>query len=283
MIKLSQYGDVIRIDSARTIAGRGHYWSTAYLIDSLLIDTGCAHSAGELTSTLGSKEIVSIINTHTHEDHIGANGVLQKKRKGLEVFAHPLALPILENPREEQPLQLYRRLMWGWPTPSKGKPVEDGEVIETEGYAFQVIYTPGHSPDHICLYEQKQSWLFTGDLYVGGKDRALQEDNDIWQIIASLKRIAELPLKKLYPGCARVRDDPKETITNKIKYLEEMGDKVLELHRQGKSEKAIVRSLLGGPMWIELITSGHFARRNLVRSYLGTDATQPHLQQPGDN
>ena len=268
MIKLSHFGDVIRIDSARTIAGRGHYWTTAYLIDGLLIDTGCAHSADELIRALASKEIVNIVNTHTHEDHIGANGELQKKYKGLEIFAHPLALPILENPREEQPLQLYRRVMWGWPKPSKGKPLEDGEVIETEKYALQVIYTPGHSQDHICLYEQKQGWLFTGDLYVGGKDRALREDSDIWQIIASLKRIAELPLRKLYPGCARVPDNPKEAITGKINYLEEMGSNVLGLHRQGKSEKAIVRSLLGGPMLIELITSGHFARRNLVRSYL---------------
>jgi glyoxylase-like metal-dependent hydrolase (beta-lactamase superfamily II) len=275
MIKLRQYGDVIRIDSARTIAGRGHYWTTAYLIDGLLIDTGCAHSAGELINALACKEIISIVNTHTHEDHIGANGELQKKRKGLEVFAHPLALPVLENPREKQPLKLYRQVMWGWPKPSKGRPVEDGEEIQTKNYTFKVVCTPGHSPDHICLYEQKQGWLFTGDLYVGGKDRALREDNDIWQIIASLKRIAELPLRKLYPGCARVRENPREAITNKIEYLEEMGSKVSELHRQGKSEKAIVRSLLGGPMLIELVTSGHFARRNLVRSYLdGYDENQ---------
>lgn len=98
MIKLSQYGDVLRIDSARTLAGRGYYWSTAYLIDGLLIDTGCAHSAGELIRALDSKEIVSVVNTHTHEDHIGANGVLQKKQKGLNVFAHPLALPVLGGP-----------------------------------------------------------------------------------------------------------------------------------------------------------------------------------------
>ncbi len=271
MIKLSHYGDVIRIDSARTIAGRGHYWSTAYLIDGLLVDTGCAYSADELIRILGNKQIVNIVNTHSHEDHIGANSVFQKRRKGLRIFAHPLALPVLDNPRKKQPLQLYRRVMWGWPKPSMGKSVEDGEVIETEGYAFQVISTPGHSPDHICLYEQKREWLFTGDLYVGGKDRALRKDYDIWQIIASLKRIAELPLKNIFPGCARVRDNPRKVITNKINYLEKMGNKVLELHRQGKSESAIARFLLGGPMLIEFLTSGHFTRRNLVRSYLGAE------------
>jgi glyoxylase-like metal-dependent hydrolase (beta-lactamase superfamily II) len=271
MLKLSQYGDVTRIDSARTIAGRGYYWSTAYLVNGLLIDSGCAHSASELIRALEGKEIVSIVNTHTHEDHIGANGTLQDKRNGLKVFAHPLALPVLANPREAQPLQIYRRVMWGWPMPSKGKALADGEVIETGKYAFQVIYTPGHSPDHICLFEQKQGWLFSGDLYVGGKDRALREGYDIWQIIASLKRIAALPLRILYPGCARVRDNPAEVLAYKIQYLEEMGEQVVALHHQGKPEKTIFRSLMGGPMWIELITAGHFSRRHLVRSYLGAE------------
>lgn len=268
MLKLSRYGDVIRIDSARTMARRGHYWSTAYLVDGLLIDTGCAHSAGELTDALDDKKLLCIVNTHTHEDHIGANGNLQEKRKGLEIFAHPLALPVLENPREAQPLQLYRRVMWGWPKPSKGKPVKDGEFIQTERYSFQVIYTPGHSPDHICLYEQKQGWLFTGDLFVGGKDRALREGYNIWQIIASLNQVVKLPLSKLYPGCARVRDNPREALTNKIEYLEETGGKVVEMHQKGMSVKAIARTLFGGPMLIEFVTLGHFTRSSLVRSYL---------------
>lgn len=271
MLKITQYGDVTRIDSARTIMRRGIYWSTAYLVDGLLIDTGCAHSAGELIKALEGQALAGIANTHSHEDHIGANGVLQEEREGLEVFAHPWALPVFENPREAQPLHLYRRVMWGWPKPCKGKPVQDGELIQMERYAFQVIYTPGHSPDHLCLYEPKQGWLFTGDLFNGGRDRALREGYDIWQIIASLKRVAALPASKMYPGCARVREQPREALTNKIEYLEEMGSKVLELHRQGKDEKEIVRSLCGGPMLIEWVTLGHFSRRHLVRSYLGAE------------
>jgi len=274
MLKLSQYGEVTRIDSARTLGGRGYYWSTTYLVDGLLIDTGCAHSAGELIVALVGVHVAKIVNTHSHEDHIGANGVLQENRKELEIFAHPSALRVLENPRQAQPLQLYRRVMWGWPKPSKGNPIRNGEWIETERYAFQVIYTPGHSPDHICLYEQKQGWLFTGDLFIGGKDRALREGYNIWQIIASLKRVVELPLSKMYPGCARVRGNPRDALVNKIEYLEGMGSKVLELYRQGKSEVEIVQLLFAGPMLIELVTLGHFSRIHLVRSYL--EAGNPH-------
>ena len=268
MLRINQYGEVTRIDSARTIAGRGRYWTTAYWVDGLLIDTGCAHTASEFVRFLDGKKLTGILNTHSHEDHIGANGQLQNQRKGLEVFAHPLALPVLENPGEKQPLQMYRRVLWGWPKPCTGRAIENGEVIQTEHHVFQVIYTPGHSPDHICLLEPEQGWLFTGDLFVGGRDRALRADANIWQIIASLKQLVDLPLTRLFPGSARFRENPKEALVSKINYLEEVGGKVLALHRKGEREGEIVRRLFGGPMQIELITWGHFARIHLVRSYL---------------
>ena len=72
MLRITAYGDVTRIDLARTLAGRGRYWTTAYAVDGLLIDTGCAHSARELSTALADGPIFKIVNTHTHEDHIGA-------------------------------------------------------------------------------------------------------------------------------------------------------------------------------------------------------------------
>jgi len=268
MLKVTTYGDVTRFDLARTLAGRGRYWTTAYLVDGLLVDTGCAFSAPELVAALSETPLTGIVNTHTHEDHIGANGRLQRQRAGLEIRAHPLALPVLADPRGRQPLHLYRRILWGWPEPSQGRPASDGEVIETDSYRFQVVYTPGHSPDHLCLYEPDEGWLFTGDLFVGGRDRALRAGYDVWGIIASLKRIADLPATVLYPGSARVRDEPAPELAAKITHLEKLGEQVLALHRQGRSVNEIVRALCGGPMLIEVITLGHFARRQLVLSYL---------------
>ncbi len=269
MLKTTHYGNVTRFDLARTLLGRGRYWTTAYLVDGLLIDSGCAFTAQELLRALQDTPLTCLVNTHSHEDHIGANGPLQRQRDGVEVLAHPLALPVLADPRRAQPLHPYRRLMWGWPEPSQGKPLTDGEVIETAHYRLQVLYTPGHSPDHICLYEPDQGWLFTGDLFVGGRDRALRAGYDIWGIIASLKRIASLPASMLFPGSARVRDNPARELAAKIAYLEELGERVLELHQQGLSVKEIVRALCGGPMLIEFITLGHFSRRRLILSYLG--------------
>lgn len=268
MLKITHYGDVTRFDLARTLAGRGRYWTAAYLVDGTLIDTGPAHSAPELAAALGDTPLVRVVNTHTHEDHIGANGPLQQGRKELEVLVHPLALPVLADPRHVQPLHLYRRVFWGWPEPSLGQAVANRAVVETEHYRFQVLYTPGHSPDHLCLYEAQQGWLFTGDLFVGGQDRALRAGCDIWQIIASLKQIAALPATMLFPGSARVRDNPAQALAAKIVYLEELGQEVLALDRQGWSVGEIIRALCGGPMLVEFITLGHFSRRWLVLSYL---------------
>jgi glyoxylase-like metal-dependent hydrolase (beta-lactamase superfamily II) len=178
-------------------------------------------------------------------------------------------MPILTNPRVKQPLHPYRRLFWGWPEPCKANLLPDESWIETGHHRFQVFYTPGHSRDHICLHEPDCGWLFTGDLFVGGYERALREGYDIWQIIASLKRIAALPSIVMFPGCARIRENPKAELESKIAYLEDFGEKVLLLHNKGWDVNAIIRALCGKPMPIELLTLGNFARRHLVLSYLG--------------
>jgi hypothetical protein len=103
---------------------------------------------------------------------------------------------------------------------------------------------------------------------VGGKDRALRADYNIGQIIASLKYVANLPITRLFPGSARVRENPREELNFKISYLEKVGNRVLELHRKGWNVQAIANSLFGGPMLIEFFTFGHFSRRHLVLSYL---------------
>jgi glyoxylase-like metal-dependent hydrolase (beta-lactamase superfamily II) len=272
MLQTTRYDEVTRFDLARTLLGKGRYWTTCYLLDGLLIDTGCAHAAPELLRALAGRSVQRVINTHTHEDHIGADGPLQRRDPGLAIQAHPLALPVLADPRRAQPLHPYRRLFWGWPQPARAEALADGEIVRTPHYALRVVYTPGHSRDHLCLYEERQGWLFTGDLFVGGRDRALRAGSDIWQIIASLQRVAALPARVLFPGSARVRHEPQRELQAKIDYLQSLGEAVLALHRQGKDPAAIRRALLGGPMWVERVTLGHFSRLHLVRSYLGLEA-----------
>ena len=255
---------VIRFRMARAWFGRPYYFTAAYWVDGLQIDTGCAHTARQLISTLRGRQVSQVVNTHSHEDHIGADAEIQALF-GCPIRAHPDALPILQNPKL-QPLQPYRWLFWGRPKPCQGQAL--GEWVETERFRFQVIHTPGHSPDHVCLFEPEQGWLFSGDTYIGGEDRALRAGYDIGGTIASLKKLAGLPVQVIFSGSGTVRSEGVKPLQDKIAYLEELGERIHALHNQGLSPSHIRKQLFGREGSITYITLGHFSGLRLVQSYL---------------
>ncbi len=264
LLLADQLGEVKRFRLARTLLGRGWYFTTAYLVDGLLIDTGCAHTADELIAALEGCSIRQIVNTHSHEDHVGANAQLQA-RTGAPIAAHALALPFLEVP-DKWNLRPYQRLLWGLPSPSRGTLLE--RIVETERYQFRVIHTPGHSPDHVCLYEEREGWLFSGDTFIGGKDRSLRADYNILEIIDSLRILAGLEPETLFTGSGTVRSDARQEIVSKIAYLEELKRRVRALHAKGMSISVIAGRLFGRETLIAYITLGHFSARNLVKSFI---------------
>lgn len=268
MIRTEAYGPVVKLQVARPVLGRPFYHTAAYWVDGLLVDTGCAHTAAEFVEATASLCVVQIVNTHSHEDHIGANGPLQRAR-GCRVLAHPDALAILADPRLQY-LQPYRRFFWGWPQPSLGEAV--GDWVETERYRFRVIPTPGHVAHHIALYEPRQGWLFSGDAYIGGRDVAARPDYDVGAIIASLKALAALPAARLFPGSGTVRDNPSEELMRKAAQMEAFGAEVRRLHGEGLSVGEIKRRLLGRETRLTYITAGHFSGTNLIRLYLDSQA-----------
>lgn len=266
--RVVESGPVIRFRLARDILGRPYYHTAAYWVDGLLVDSGCAHTAHELVAALGDWPVEQIVNTHSHEDHIGANTEIQE-RFASPIFAHQDALPILANPRL-QPLQPYRRLFWGWPKPSQGQPI--AEEVTTPRYRFRVIHTPGHSQDHVCLFEPEQGWLFTGDAYIGGRDRALRAGYDILGILASLRTLKELPVTAIFSASGSVRESGTKPIEEKIAYLEELGEMILSLSHQGLSPRQIRRRLFGREISLAYLTLGHFSGVRLVESYLSAAA-----------
>jgi len=264
MISIEQIDLVRKFSIARTVFGKNLYFTAAYFVDGLVIDTGCAHTAREFTQALDGLHVDLIANTHSHEDHVGANADLQESFE-TSILAHPEALPFLSNPRLRR-LHPYQRVVWGYPTPSRGEAL--GSEFETMNFRFEVIHTPGHSSDHVCFYESRQGWLFSGDAYIGGRDKALRRDYNIWQILDSLRKLHQLDAQFIFPGSGTVRTNPRKAIQSKIDYLEETAERVLELHASGLNYRRISRKLFGPEMPIAYITLGHFCGRNLVKSYI---------------
>jgi glyoxylase-like metal-dependent hydrolase (beta-lactamase superfamily II) len=138
-----------------------------------------------------------------------------------------------------------------------------------------VIPTPGHTDDHICLYEPNEGWLFSGDLFVNEEIRYVTKDEDVYSIIDSLKKVAALHPKKMFCSFSGVVDRSEEAIHRKIDYLENLKNEVEKGRQQSLSPREIQRKLLGRGDRFSFITAGQISKQNLINSFLRNPPLPP--------
>ncbi len=262
MIKINKYGDIVQILLGRNFNGTVYYWVAAYYVDGLLIDTGCHFTKEELIDYLKDKKVSTIVNTHFHEDHIGANKLLQQKYN-LEIYAHPDSIPLINKKAEINP---YQEIVWGYPDPSETKPVP--EEILTANYTFKVIETPGHSIGHISLFEKNTGWCFSGDIFVSENQKIIRPDEDIYKIINSLKMILEFDSEKLIllTSIGEIFENGRESILNYLKHIGELQDNVGKLNREGLTSEEIRDKLFNRESQLQKLTNGHYSILNLIKN-----------------
>ena len=236
----------------------------AFLVGDTLIDTGTNRAGVQFLSALTGRKITQIVNTHHHEDHIGNNADIQKLF-GIPIYAHLSALPFLENPRLID-LRLYQRIVWDWPKSSIGMAIASS--IAAGNYLFEVINSPGHTDDHICLYEPDKKWLFTGDLFCGTTFIYLRRDENYLQILETLKKLSGLEIETIFCNLKGMVKNGKEALQKKIGKMERLRDNVLELRDKGLPPESIRQKILGKEDAWNLITGGHYSKQNTIDSIL---------------
>ena len=279
MLEVTQFGDVTQLkmgrevgdnvpDNAPLVQGKQvFYWTAAYLVDSLLIDTGCSYTVEELAQFLEGKYIKFAVNTHSHEDHISGNSVLQK-RFGIKIYASRESIPLIKKmPR----LLQYQQLVWGYPVPTEVDLIP--RKLETEHYCFDVIDTPGHCKGHIALVERSQGWCFSGDLYVSPEPKAIRPEEDMAEVVRSMKKLIEYPTDKLtlFTSLGLVVPDGREALQICVKFLQESAHRAKELARQGLSITTIRDKLFGRESILASVTEGDVSAENMVRALLGAN------------
>src|SRR5215510_14389534 len=172
--------------------GRPLYWTGAYVVDGLLIDAGPPALARELLHVLTDFPLIGQVATHHHEDHTGGASLLAERR-GLTPRVHATGVPILA---EGLTAELYHRVAWGRPRPVRAEAL--GSQVASRSLRFEVVPTPGHSVDHVCLFEPERGWLFTGDLFLAERLRYLRNDEDLAALIDSLRRVTRLPVREVF-------------------------------------------------------------------------------------
>ena len=82
MLETSELEGLRLFRLARSLGGRSLYFTGAFWVDGLLIDTGASHTRDELLTGLGGLPVNQVVITHAHEDHIGGNGAVGTKIPG---------------------------------------------------------------------------------------------------------------------------------------------------------------------------------------------------------
>jgi glyoxylase-like metal-dependent hydrolase (beta-lactamase superfamily II) len=256
MIKIESYGNVHRINLSVTFLGKDIFPINSYVVGDILIDTGPASMSKEFLKVVEPFKVKTVINTHAHSDHIGSNYAFPF------VFAHPAGFERLENPKIEM---LIERIIFG--LPKLTNPKEIPEIIEDD-YRFNVLYTPGHSPDHISLYEPSQKWAFTGDLLLWGPTREVFTDVRIYDAMESLRKLSNLKIEILFPGHGPPFEKPNEALREQIRNLETFELQIKELHEKGWNSQEIRNEIFGKERLYSYLFGGKFSALNLVNSYI---------------
>jgi glyoxylase-like metal-dependent hydrolase (beta-lactamase superfamily II) len=95
--------------------------------------------------------------------------------------------------------------------------LEEGDVLDLGGRKLQVLHTPGHSPDCICLFDEANGLLFGGDTINTGPIYAQMEDSDLETFARSTARLALMSdaYRRVFV-CHFLRFDEPSTLVKEI-------------------------------------------------------------------
>lgn len=189
----------------------------SYLISgdkaSLLFDTGMG--IGDLKKVVGelTRLPVIVLNSHTHNDHVGDNWQFDKIYGMDTDFTRQNARGSREDAQAElEPGQICGELPAEFDAKAYatkawkiGRYVHDGDVIEFGGRKLEVIATPGHTPDAISLFDRNNGLLFTGDTYYPARIWLFRPETDLAAYDASIRRLSALaPKVKIVLGAHNI-------------------------------------------------------------------------------
>ena len=161
-------------------------WKTINDVNAL-IDVGRDPSIIEkiekLDTGVGKKRVQRVVLTHGHFDHASLLPAIKDEFKPEAYAFHSFD--------------------------GVNNVLRDGQTLKLADRQFEVIHTPGHTEDSICLYCEEEAVLFSGDtnLMITTTDGSYHED-----FICAIEKIARRNITAIYPG----HGGP---ITNRAKHL----------------------------------------------------------------
>jgi glyoxylase-like metal-dependent hydrolase (beta-lactamase superfamily II) len=200
---------------------------------------------------LKPQDIKTIFITHAHPDHLGLAGKL-RELYGIKIMMHyseaPSAAPdrwevddhiwkwLLLNGMPELDIDILKQRQWDqnrftW----RVEPdvlLKGDEKIELEDSHVEVLFTPGHSRGHLCLYDPKKKVLFAGDHMLPVITPSINfyprsAANPLGSFIDSLRKIQSLDVDIVLPAHQDIFYNFQGRLSELIKHHEDRASELL--------------------------------------------------------
>jgi glyoxylase-like metal-dependent hydrolase (beta-lactamase superfamily II) len=241
--------------------------SVTTLIDA---GTGDPRHLDAVEQALGGARLQQVIVTHNHTDHASGAPAMAARFPGAR----------------------FRKLPWpdrdatwpgGWEAVAAGDRLEAGDVH------LLVVHTPGHAPDHICLWHEPSASLFCGDLAIQGSSIFIPTSHrgDLPEYLASVERVLALAPSRMFPAHGPIIDDPEAVLRECLAHRRAREQQVLQVLGAGlTTAEEIVERIYPGvkPVMRPFVRDTVVAhllkleRDGLVRR--GADADAWHIMEP---
>lgn len=176
-------GNVERVVTSGTFELDGGSWdvdNNIWLVgdDKDVIVFDAAHTAAPIIDAVAGRNVVAVVCTHGHNDHITVAPEL----------AEALDAPVFLHPADE--------MLWRAVHPEAAfRTVDDGLVLTAGGIELHALHTPGHSPGSVCWSAPALNAVVSGDtLFQGGPGATGRSYSDFPTILKSISmRLGTLP------------------------------------------------------------------------------------------